>query len=307
MQRIDRRTTDLSRIDLNLLRLFEALWIERHVGRAAARMALSQSATSHALGRLREALGDELFVRNPKGVEPTARATALAPAIAEALAALRKIFAPTGPFDPAQLARKITIGATDYAAFVVIAPALAAVQAAAPNLDLRIVPVDQASVIDALDGGQFDLAIGNFPAAPKRHVSRTLYQERFVGIVRRSHPKLDRRGRMSLSAFVATPHALVSLRGDPHGLVDEALAQRGLKRRVALTVAHFLALPFVVAASDMVGLLAQRAALRLSESAGVTMFKPPLDLPSWDVQILAHEQRAEEPTIAWLANAISAA
>lgn len=185
----------LSRVDLNLLRVFAAMWEERHVGRAAQRLALSQSASSHALARLREALGDELFVRHPKGVAPTPRAVALAPAILSTLSQLRAIFTSDAPFDPARLREQVTIGATDYAALVVVSPVLAAIQKSAPGLDVRIVPVDQSTVIDAIDKGMFDLAIGNFPSAPQRFACRVLFEERFVGIVRKGHPRIDRYGR----------------------------------------------------------------------------------------------------------------
>src|SRR4051794_5197038 len=111
---------DLSRGDLNLLVVFETLFQERHVGRAARRMALSQSATSHALGRLRQLFEDPLFVRNPRGVEPTSRGRELAEPIARALAQIRSVMAPTEAFDPAKLRRTFRIAAHDYAIAVLI-------------------------------------------------------------------------------------------------------------------------------------------------------------------------------------------
>ena len=290
---------DLTRADLNLLVVFEALMRERHVGRAAERLFLSQSATSHALGRLRDLFGDPLFVRHPKGVEPTPRALALAEPIAQVLSAVRTIVTPVAPFDPARLERTLVIGATDYAVFVVLAPRLARIQAAAPRLDLRIVPIDQASAASAFDRGELDLALGNFPDAPHRLEALPLFEERFVGVVRRGHPALSAH-RLSLEDFVRFPHALVSLKGDPHGRADEALAEIGLKRRVAVTVAHFLALPFVIGATDMIGVLAERAAVRLAETAGLALFPLPLEMTSWTLHLVRSRQRAREPEIAWL-------
>lgn len=295
---------DLTRCDLNLLVVFEALMRERHVGRAAERLFLSQSATSHALGRLRDLLGDPLFVRHPKGVEPTARAQELAPAIADALDRVRAIVTPRAPFDPARLQRVFTIGATDYAVFVVLAPLLARLQESAPGLDLRIVPVDQGGVAAAFDRGELDFAIGNFPDPPHRIESIPLFEERFVGVVRRGHPALEA-DRLSLDAFTALPHALVSLRGDPHGRVDEALAAIGRSRRVAVTVAHFLALPFVIGASDMVGVLAERAAVRMAETAALSLFALPIEMPSWTLHLLRPRQLADQPEVAWFSGLIS--
>jgi DNA-binding transcriptional LysR family regulator len=289
---------DLKNCDLNLLVVFEALLRERHVGRAAEALFLSQSATSHALGRLREMLGDPLFVRHPKGIEPTARAQALAAPIAELLKQARTIVAPQAAFDPAKLDRSFTLGATDYAVFVVIAPLLSRLQVRAPKLDLRVLPVDQPGVAGAFDRGAIDFALGSFPDPPHRIEALPLFEERFVGVVRRGHPRL-KRGRMSLDDFVATPHALVSLSGDAHGRVDEALGSIGLKRRVAMTVAHFLALPFVVAASDMVGVLAERVAVRMADTTGIALFPLPLDLPKWTVHLLRPRQLRESPEIVW--------
>jgi len=294
---------DLTRHDLNLLVVFEALLRERHVGRAAERLFLSQSATSHALGRLREMLRDPLFVRHPKGIEPTSRALALAGPIADVLAQLRATLAHGAPFDPRELTRSFAIGATDYAVFVVLAPLLARLQARAPRLDLRVLPVDQASVAAAFDRATLDFAIGNFPDPPHRIEALPLFEERFVGVVRRGHPAL-KRGRIALETFASTPHALVSLGGDPHGRVDEALAPLGLKRRVAMTVAHFLALPFVIGTTDMIGVLAERAAVRLADTAGLTLFPLPLTMPNWSVHLLRSRQLRDTAEVAWFSELV---
>jgi DNA-binding transcriptional LysR family regulator len=284
--------------------LFEALWAERHVGRAAQRMNLSQSATSHALSRLRDLLGDELFIRHPKGVEPTARARELAEPVDRALAQIRTIMARPGPFDPAQLRRTFKLGATDYAVFVVLAPLIAHLQREAPFVDLQITPIDQGSVVGLLDRGEIDLALGNFPDLPVRLESLALFAERFVGVLRRGHPALGRDG-MSLDDFVRVPHALVSLRGDPHGRVDEALERLGRSRRVAVTVAHFLSLPFVIGASDMIGVLAERAGVRMAETTGLALFQLPVEMPAWTLHLARPRQLAQERELAWLFDLIA--
>jgi len=294
---------DLSRTDLNLLVVFDALMKERHVGRAAARLSLSQSATSHALGRLRNLLGDQLFVRHPKGVVPTIRARDLAEAVADLLARARAIVALQSPFSPASLTRTFTIGATDYGVFVVLAPLLARIQTEAPGLDLRILPIDAGRIADDFDRGDLDFAIGNFPKMPHRIEALPLFAERFVGVVRRGHPGVVG-GEMSLDTFIETPHALVSFRGDPHGRVDDALEPLGLRRRVAVTVAHFLAMPFVIGASDMVGVLAERAAVRMAETAELSLFQLPIAVPPWDVHLVRGRQLADRPEVQWFSNVL---
>src|SRR5471032_1753399 len=144
---------DLTRFDLNLLVVLEAIWAERHVGRAAERLHLSQSATSHALSRLRVAFDDQLFIRNPRGIEPTPLAIELMPRVVEVLESVRLVASPRGPFDPEQLQAILSVAATDHAVLTVIAPVLAKIQATAPGVVLRLRPVDAESALRMLDAG----------------------------------------------------------------------------------------------------------------------------------------------------------
>ena len=260
---------DLTRFDLNLLVVLDALLAERHVGRAADRLHLSQSAASHSLSRLREALGDPLFVRNPKGIEPTPLALSLAQPIAEVLEGVRRIAAPRGPFDPSRLQREFAVGTTDYGMLTVLAPALASIGAQAPKCTVRTETIDQASAVRGLDAGEIDLAIGSgtFANFPQRIEAIPLFDERFVGIARAGHPGLQRRGKrwsVALEAFLDAPHVLVSPRGDARGAVDEALERLGRRRTVAATSPSFITVPFVVGAGDLLAVVAERAAQRLS-------------------------------------------
>src|SRR5262245_1738353 len=130
--------TDLSRADLNLLVLFEAVLEERHVGRAAERLNLTPSAVSHGLGRLRRMLNDPLFLRTPKGVAPTARAAALASPVADVLARVRSVIASAEPFDAATSTRRFTIGAPDGASAVILPPLLEELRRRAPGIDISV-------------------------------------------------------------------------------------------------------------------------------------------------------------------------
>ena len=130
--------TDLSRVDLNLLVLFEAVLREQHVGRAAKRLHLSPSAVSHGLGRLRQLLKDPVFLRTPKGVVPTARALELAEPIGQLLAGARSVVATAAPFDPRTSAREFTIGAPDGASTLFLLPLLARLRREAPEVNIRL-------------------------------------------------------------------------------------------------------------------------------------------------------------------------
>jgi DNA-binding transcriptional LysR family regulator len=298
---------DLTRFDLNLLVVLEALWAERHVGRAAERLHLSQSATSHALSRLRTAFDDQLFIRNPRGIEPTPLAVELMPRVAEALESVRLVASPRGPFDPGRVQAMLSVAATDHAILSVIAPALARIQAAAPGVVLKLRPADTESALRMLDAGELDIVLGSgsFAQIPQRFDCRLVHQERFVGIARKGHPALLKRGRklhMDLDDFTRLPHILVSPRGDTRGAVDNALEPLGRARKVVATCPGFLAVPFMVGTSDSIAVIAERVALRLQDAAQLSLFELPLALPAWDVLVIRARGRANEPAVQWITN-----
>jgi DNA-binding transcriptional LysR family regulator len=300
---------DLTRFDLNLLVVLEALWAERHVGRAAERLHLSQSATSHALSRLRTAFGDQIFIRNPRGIEPTPLVIELMPRVAAVLESVRLVASPRGKFDPGRLQGMLSVAATDHAILTVIAPVLAKIQAAAPGVVLRLRPADAESALHMLDTGDLDIVLGSgsFVQIPKRFDCQLIHKERFVGIARKGHPALVKRGkklRMELDNFTRLPHILVSPRGDTRGAVDDALATLSRARKVSATCPSFLAVPFMVGASQSIAVIAERVALRMQDSAQLSLFELPLALPTWEVLVIRARGRANEPAVQWITNMI---
>ena len=303
---------DLTRFDLNLLLVFDALWRERHVGRAADLLHLSQSATSHALSRLRDAFDDQLYIRNPKGVEPTPMAVALARQVTEILGAIRDVATHRGPFDPAKVEATFNVAATDFAVMAVVAPLLRAIQARAPGVVIKIFQADQDAVAQKLDAGEVDIAVGSisFAKIPARIQGELLLKERFIGIARSGHPALVKRGgklRMELDEFLRYRHVLASPRGDVPGPVDDALALLGKKRIVGATCPSFLAIPFLVGASDLISVIAERAALRLKSAAVIDLFELPITLPTWEVVAAYGTGRTQEPALRWLCNLLKLA
>ncbi len=291
---------DLSRADLNLLVVFETLFEERHVGRAAGRLCLSQSATSHALGRLRDLFGDPLFVRHPRGIEPTLRARDLAPAIAAALSQIRGVLGPVAAFDPATLQRTFRLATHDYGLAAVIVPLMNVLRQEAPGVDLRCVSLPPEQVVDALDRGDLDGAIGGFHGFAAARIDRlTLFSDRFVGVARQGHPKLSA-GRMVLDDFLATPQVLLSPGGRDRGEIDEALARAGLTRRVAITAPNFLSVPLIVEGSDLVGVLPERLARRLCTPFAVAMFDLPIVVEPISCSLLTLAPLADQAEMRWL-------
>ncbi|MGE7955378.1 LysR family transcriptional regulator [Pseudomonas sp. NPDC089530] len=302
---------DLTRFDLNLLVVLEALWVERHVGRAAERLHLSQSATSHALSRLRTAFADQLFIRNPRGIMPTPLTVELMPRVAAVLESVRLVASPRGPFDPARLQATLSVAATDHAVLTVIAPALERIQAAAPGVVLKLRPADSESALRLLDAGELDIVLGSgsFAQIPQRFDCRRVHQERFVGIARKGHPALVKRGKqlhMELDDFARVPHILVSPRGDTRGVVDEALESLGRSRTVSVTCPSFLAVPFMVGTSQSIAVVAERVALQLRDAAQLSLFELPLALPTWEVLVIRARGRANEPAVEWITHLLIA-
>jgi DNA-binding transcriptional LysR family regulator len=305
------KSIDLTRFDLNLLVVMDALLAERHVGRAGERLHLSQSATSHALGRLRTALGDPLFIRNPKGIEPTPVATELGPRIAALLMEIEGIASRPRPFEPRKTDRTFRVGATDHAIMTALVPALARVNEEAPRAVIHLEAVDRDTVAARLDSTSLDLAIGStsFAQFPHRIDAIPLFEERFVGIARRGHPGLRGRGRrrsMDMATFIKVRHVLVSLSGEAVGVVDEVLATLGLRRQVAATSPSFIAVPFLVGGGDLVAVIAQSVAQKFRVVANIELFDLPFEVLPWTVSILRASGRATEPELAWLINCISA-
>src|SRR5690349_2347529 len=220
---------NLARADLNLLVLFEAVYEELHVGRAASRMHISASAVSHGLGRLRRLMQDPLFLRHPKGVVPTDRARQLAGPVGEVLERARQVMSQAEAFDPAKSTRRFMIGAPDGASAVLLPPLLARVRREAPGIDLgvrNLVGRFEES-LTLLDSKAIDVALMPLKDVPARFATRVLYDEDFVLVARKGNPLAK---KVTLERYAAAPHLLVSVSGDPQGAVDLLLAKRKLTR-----------------------------------------------------------------------------
>ena len=303
---------DLSRTDLNLLVLFEAVLDERHVGRAAERMNLTPSAVSHGLGRLRRLLNDPLFLRTPKGVVPTARAVELAATIADILAQTRRIVSASAPFDPATSTRCFTIGAPDAVSAVMLPPLLAGLKAAAPSIDLRLrqlLPPIQSREFDRawepvlaeLETRAVDIAIVPLKQVPARFVAHTLFEEDFVIAARQGHAFAK---RPSLEHFCTHQQLVVSLTGDAHGLVDKVLAKHGLSRRVALTVPNFMMALALIAQTDLIGAMPRSLLASQAARFGLMLIEPPVPFRRDSISAVATKAALMDAGVAWLYRAL---
>ncbi|MCB9544808.1 MAG: LysR family transcriptional regulator [Myxococcales bacterium] len=293
----------LESLNLNLLVTLDALLEARSVTAAARRLGLTQSAVSHALGRLRALLGDAVLVRTPAGMVPTPRAAALEAPLRRALLGLHHlVFEPPG-FDPGASTRTFRVATSDLFA-VFLAPVVARSRADAPGVDLDIVG-SGADPFEGLESGAVDVAIGvNAPGA-ERFLRLVLLRERFVCLVRTDHPEVGE--ALDLDTFCRLPHALISPSGRGGGAVDAALAQVGRSRRIALRIKFFLAAPFALARSDLILTAPSRLAQELAAALPLRIVEPPLALPDFDLCLFFHERLRDDPGHRWLRGMVQAA
>ena len=286
----------LRRLDLNLLVTLDALLAELNVTRAARRLNLAQPTVSLQLGRLRQLLDDPLLLPGPRGMRPTARAETLREPLRQALAALEDALAPAAPFDPARAERTWRIAASDHSATTLLTPLLAELRQQAPGLRLALLDKKPDLLAEQLEGDRLDLALDVADAAAPGLRQRLLFTERYLLAGRRGHPAL--REPVSLETFCQLDQALVSPNGGGFAsLTDRLLAERGLARRVVLSVPHFSTLASALLASDLVALLPARIALT---HPGLQTQPPPLAVPGFDMLLLWPERLHRDPAHAWL-------
>lgn len=295
-------------LDLNLLRVFDVLLEERSATRAGARLGLSQSAVSHALGRLRYALNDDLFVRDPRGLKPTARSLEIGPQVHAALSQLQAAFAPPS-FDPATTDRCFTLVAGAYACAVLVPELVAQMAREAPKAELVIAEA-ASDLLEQLDSRRADFVIGSIDSAPGRLTHEILLRESLAWIVRAENPLP--RGAISIADLLSIPHVVISRRSvegqgvsmraswEDLGAFEAALEKKGLKRHVGVTVPDTYSAMGVIRRSDMAALIPRRLAALSTQSGVMRMVEPPYPSPQVDLGVLYLTDRVADPAIAWM-------
>ena len=282
--------------DLNLLIVFDAVMQERNVTRAGQRIGLSQPAMSHALSRLRYMLKDELFVRTPSGMVPTPRAELLALPLRHALSQMQLALEPER-FDPAEADRGFALAVNNFAAVVLAPPLVAAVSAAAPSVRLDLRPSGTLDIVDLLDRGELDLAIGSLESPGERFACQPLLADPFVTVMRRGHPAGRR--KLAAEAFARLSHLEISSIGDEAHFIDRWLGERGMARRVALR-APYLSAATILAQSDMVATLSRRIAREFVRNNALEIRDPPYESPIVQTALLWHRRLDNHPAHRWL-------
>jgi DNA-binding transcriptional LysR family regulator len=290
-------------LDLNLLVVFDAVAQERSATRAAAKLNMTQPAISHALGRLRGALRDDLFVRTPDGMEPTPFAERLAGPVRFALEGLRTALDTAAEFDPATAERRLVIALDNRATLVLAAPLAVAVGAEAPHLTLDLRPSGTLNLTECLDRGDLDLAVGGLASPAERFSDVLLFENGFAALVRRGHPASGN-PELSLDALGAYPHLLLSSTGEETGFVDTELAGHGLTRKVTLR-APLLAAAAALAQSNMIAVVGERTARAFARVAPLDVLLLPFASPTLVTAMLWHRRLDDVPAHRWLRSVIT--
>lgn len=291
------------RYDLNLLPIFIALMEERSVTRAAERLGMTQPALSNALARLRLMMKDQLFVRERYGIQPTAIALELAPAIAEALARLDDAVLGQQEFDPAQAERLLTIAPNGYAEFVLVPAIVARLQQVAPGIRLRLTPYGNDLTDTGVVSGTTALVLGRIVDPPDNLVVQHVMDEGLACIVRADHPGIG--GGITRDQFESLRHVNVVPPGRMRAGLFQALAQQQLKRDVAISVTNFFAVAEMVAVTDYCATLPKLICRRLENDPRLKVLAPPVDLGTFPVEMAWHVRYRHDPAHRWLRALIS--
>jgi DNA-binding transcriptional LysR family regulator len=291
-------TSELRRLDLTLLLVFLGLVRHRKALDVAAELGLTQSAISQSLKRLRDIFGDELFLRRPHGMEPTATALALEAPVAAAVDALRGALGAARTFDPLTATGLVRVAALDAEQAVLIPPLAARLRQLAPGLTLSVLPLGRGAAMEALAEGRADLVLGYVWDMPEAISGEPIFEESFLVAGR---PEiLPRAPQISLDDYCAADHVLISPGGDLRGVVDDQLKTMGRNRRVILGLPAFLPALAAVAASDALVTLPARVARAFAPGFGLATAEPPIQVRAFPVSVFWHRRNNTDPRTAWI-------
>lgn len=309
-------TPNFRTLDLNLLRVFDEVMAEGSLTRAARNLSLTQPAVSNALRRLRETLGDELVQRSGQGMAPTPRARAIWPAVREALAQLQSSLIPN-EFVPAEANTSFVLAMSDATAAELIPGLTETLEKQAPRVTLRVVPLTTRDPRSMLAEEACDLAVGYFPSMladltartqsgePQPFFHQRLFTGEYVCVMRKDHPLAQ--GPLTIDAFCAARHMLVSFSGRPFGFIDEALATLGRERFVVLTVNQFFTAARVVANANLLTVLPLHF-LKVTGFADQLVFRPlPFEVSPVLVDAVWHRRNQQRSSHVWLREVVQRA
>ncbi len=291
-------------IDLNLLRVFEALMREKNVTRAAERIGRSQSAVSHSLGKLRELFQDELFTRSGVAMQPTALARELDGSFMNALLEIRGAIDRHLTFDPKSMRRDFRVGVSDYTAIGFVQGLVDGFHNQAPHATLSVMHAREQEVPTLLRSSYLDCAIlGNVNFEDDELIQRVISRDKMLcGMW-----KGNQIGRpLTLESYVAARHLQVSSDGVSRGIMDRLLEPYGLKRRANATISHYLVAPWVIKGTDLLTMFGDGVLVGLDDRSEMAIVAPPIEVPDVEVTTTVHHRMASDPGTKWLLHLLNA-
>ena len=286
-------------VDLNLLKIFAALWLDRNVTKAAKRLNMSQPALSHALSRLRAEMRDDVFVRSGRGMTPTPRAESWAPKVLEVLASLEVAFSEGEAFSPLKARGRITIVGTDLIEYMLFPRLLAKLAKDAPDVVLVSRPTDGSFPKADMERGVIDFAIaGFFVAVPEGVYQQQAGVEGYMSIVRKDHPMV--KDKLDLRIFQKLSHVMTSPQGDLVGVVDIAMKKHKAMRKVVSGITTFQAIGKIVADTDFCGTLPRSMAQEHAKHFNLKVFEPPVVLNPIKFNMIWHHRIHTSPLHQWI-------
>ncbi len=301
---------NFANFDLNLLRVLDALLETGSTTAAGRRIGLSQPAVSAALGRLRHALDDPLFLRQGRRLVPTDRALALRDSLRDLLESTESLLSPPGAFDPAVSEDVFRISASDFFAEFLMPELAERLSRVAPRMRVHLVDLVSDRYLDAFDRCDVDMAIMPRMPFPGWIDHQLLHRSRFVVIARRGHPRLQAAGvrpgdGIPIDLYCDLKHILFSPEGKSHGIGDEVLARAGRARDVVMTMPVFSGICRTVARSDLIALMPEQLAHRFAPVPGLNIYRPPIEVPTASLELVWHRRATRSPAHRWLREQIA--
>jgi DNA-binding transcriptional LysR family regulator len=290
---------DMSRLDLNLLVVFETMMEVRSVTAVSELLALSQPNVSYALKKLRTFFGDELFIRSGRGMQPTAKALELQEPIKRMMEILRNEVLNPVEFVPKNSQRTFFINMTELGELAFLPPLLKHFSTVAPHLTVEPVCLGAQELLDALRDGRVDLALGYFPELTVRTLyAQTLLRHPFACLAREGHPQ-------TLSGFAAADYAAaehVGIIGEGHAQrrFEEQINKAGIERRIRLRSRNFMSIPFIVRETDLIATVPKIMAVVCMGTPGLQVLKPPFEIDPIPITQYWSERQHNDPGQVWL-------
>lgn len=304
---------DIRPIDLNLLLAFDALMQDGNLTRAGFRLGLSQPSMSHALGRLRKISGDPLFVRVPTGMAPTPFAQQISSTVKDGLVLLQGALEGAAVFNKITCNRTFQILMSDLGELVYLPRLMSKLQAVAPNVDLRVLQLPRESYQDAFVSGQADLALGFLPALNTGFFQQRLFEDTYACLVRKGHPRVH--DTLTLEQFSKESHVLIEPAGSRYSqvarqsststLIERHLAERGVSRRIALRVPHFMVVPEIVQQTDLLATVPSSMLAYLPPMPHLKVMPLPIDTPHFEVKQFWHQRNHHDVANRWLRGVVA--